>query len=88
MVGIADLLFDCCKNNYDSVSAWLEVTIRTVANFYFIGGVAFFVDALVYFFSGWLLNELGFDVENVLNLTEHGMGNMNFSIVVHVVDQC
>lgn len=39
------------------------MTIRTVANFYFIGGVAFFVDASIYFFSGWLLNKLGFDVQ-------------------------
>jgi len=39
------------------------VTLRTIANFYFIGAVAFFVDALIYFLSGWFLHQCGVDVE-------------------------
>jgi len=41
------------------------VTLRTVANFYFIGAVAFFVDASIYFFSGWLFHHFGLDIEPV-----------------------
>ena len=39
------------------------MTLRTIANFYFIGAVAFFVDASIYFFSGWLFHRFGLDIE-------------------------
>ena len=39
------------------------MALWTITNFYFIGAVAFFIDALIYFFSGWLLHKFGVDVE-------------------------
>ena len=63
MVCVVDLLFDCRENLDDSISARLDVTLRTIANFYFIGAVAFFIDASIYFFSGWLFQRFGLDIE-------------------------
>jgi len=43
------------------------LSIKTVANFYFIGAVAFFFDAFTYFLAGWIFHLLGWDIAPSVN---------------------
>ena len=43
------------------------MSIKTFANFYLIGAVAFFFDAFIYFFAGWIFYLLSWDIAPSFN---------------------